>query len=332
MHYLSYKIPRQRLVLKGTRIGLGMAALGRPEYINIRKYPDPDKSKSAYKESAFKVLDLAYEKGLRHFDTAASYGKGEQFLLEWNQIRAHEDVELSTKWGYSYVADWEIGFRGKHEVKEHSLAKLKEQWQYSKKLLPRLSTYQIHSATFESGVLQNSEVLLALGAIKSKTGIKIGLSVSGANQEAILQAALLVETNQKPLFDSFQVTYNILEQSCHSVLKEILCTGKTVMIKEALANGRLLKNENFPHYGKLYKSLEKLSKKYRVGADAISLRFVMDHLKPQLVLSGASNTTQLRENLKAMDFQLTDEELKCLASLGAETNYYWKERQLLEWQ
>lgn len=309
-----------------------MAALGRPEYINIRRHPDPDKSKSAYKEMALKVLDLAYDKGVRHFDTAASYGTGERFLLEWNQIRARKDVEFSTKWGYSYVADWEIGFRGKHEVKEHSLAKLKEQWQYSKKLLPRLSTYQIHSATFESGVLKNSQVLSELGAIKNKTGIKIGLSASGPDQASILKAALLVEVNQKPLFESFQVTYNILEQSCHTVLKEIISAGKTVMIKEALANGRLFKNENFPHYGKLYKSLEKLSKKYRVGQDAISLRFVMDHLKPELVLSGASNTTQLKENLKVLGFQLTDEELKHLASLSADVHYYWKERQLLEWQ
>lgn len=332
MHDLSFEIQRQRIVLKGTKIGLGMAALGRPEYINIRRHPDPDKSKTAYKKSAFKVLDLAYEMGVRHFDTAASYGIGEQFLLEWNEIHAYKDVEFSTKWGYSYVADWEIGYRGKHEVKEHSLSKLKEQWQYSKKLLPRLGTYQIHSATFESGVLENSPVLSELSAIKKKTGIKIGLSVSGPDQAALLQAALLVQTGQKPLFDSFQVTYNILEQSCHSVLREIISAGKTLMIKEAMANGRLFKNENFPHYDKLYRSLEALSEKYRVGPDAVALRFVIDHLKPQLLLSGASNTLQLRENMKALDFQLTDEESGHLSSLSADPHDYWKERQVLAWQ
>ncbi len=332
MHDLSCKIRRQRIVLNHTKIGLGMAALGRPEYINIRRHPDPDKSKSAYKESAFKVLDLAYEKGVRHFDTAASYGIGEQFLLEWYQIHAYKDVEFSTKWGYSYVADWEIGYGGKHEVKEHSLAKLKEQWLQSKNLLPGLSTYQIHSATFESGVLKNSPVLLELQEIKNRTGIKIGLSVSGPDQAAVLEAALLVKTGQKPLFDSFQVTYNILEQSCHSVLRDIISSGKTVMIKEALANGRIFKNERFSHYGKLYKSLEALSNKYGVGADAIALRFVIDHLKPQILLSGASNTLQLSENLKALDFQLTNEELQHLRTLSADVHYYWQERQLLEWQ
>jgi hypothetical protein len=34
--------------------------------------------------------------------------------------------------GYTYVANWELGFSGTHEVKEHSLDKLLEQWQISK--------------------------------------------------------------------------------------------------------------------------------------------------------------------------------------------------------
>jgi hypothetical protein len=29
--------------------------------------------------------------------------------------------------GYTYVANWELGFSGTHEVKEHSLDKLLEQ-------------------------------------------------------------------------------------------------------------------------------------------------------------------------------------------------------------
>jgi hypothetical protein len=40
--------------------------------------------------------------------------------------------------GYTYVANWELGFSGTHEVKEHSLDKLLEQWQISKNLQPAL--------------------------------------------------------------------------------------------------------------------------------------------------------------------------------------------------
>ena len=156
-------------------IGLGMAALGRPEYINIRTQPVSDTSVNAFQQNSFTVLDAAYAAGIRFFDTAPSYGKGESFLNTWNATRKHQDVVLSSKWGYTYVADWNLGYKGFHEIKEHSLAKLQEQWKYSKKLLPNLKLYQIHSATFESGVLANETVLDALYDLKRSVGVKIGV-------------------------------------------------------------------------------------------------------------------------------------------------------------
>ena len=142
-----------------TRIGLGLAAIGRPEYINIREHADVDKAEKSYRLRAMDLLEFGYLRGIRDFDTAASYGKGEQFLKEWYQDTRYPDVRLSSKWGYTYKANWEIGYNGPHEVKEHSLSKLQEQWSGAKELLPGLKIYQIHSATFESGVLENKEVL-----------------------------------------------------------------------------------------------------------------------------------------------------------------------------
>lgn len=314
-----------------TEIGLGLAALGRPEYINVRSQLDPDKSVEAYRSNALRVMDFAYENGIRHFDTAASYGKGEQFLRDWNTKNAYNDVKLSSKWGYSYVANWEIGFNGQHEIKEHSLAKLQEQWLEAQKLLPALDTYQIHSATFESGVLENSDVLQALHLIKETTGIKIGLSVSGANQSEVLEAAFNIKVNDNSLFDSFQVTFNILEQSTYKVLQKILQHNKNVIIKEGLANGRLIENINYEHYKSLYKRLNELSEKYGVGVDAIALRFIMDYLKPQLVLSGASSIRQLNENMQARTFVLNKNELSDLKSFASEPKQYWQERSSLSW-
>jgi aryl-alcohol dehydrogenase-like predicted oxidoreductase len=317
--------------LNKTKIGLGLAALGRPEYINIRQQQDADKSESAFKDNAFKVLDDAYKNGVRHFDTAPSYGKGEQFLIDWHAKNQHPDVHLSTKWGYTYVANWEIGFQGAHEVKEHSLEKLLEQWERSKKLLPALNLYQIHSATFESGILENQEALNQLYKIKQETGIQIGLTTSGVNQAKIIEAALNIKINGDLLFDSFQVTYNILETSSHKVQKSALAQGKTIIVKEALANGRIFKNEAFNHYQPLYSMLSKLSIKYQVGVDAVALRYVIDALQPHLVLSGASNTEQLLQNLKAYDFCLTSEEIQTLQTLKMDTQDYWKERQSMTW-
>jgi len=314
-----------------TKIGLGLAALGRPEYINIRDGNTPNKSQEAFMENAFSVLNFAYKQGIRYFDTAPSYGKGEQFLINWNSKYQHKDVTLSTKWGYTYVADWELGFSGAHEIKEHSLDKLLEQWKISKKLQPALKIYQVHSATFESGVLENKDVLKRLYELKIQTGLQIGITTSGINQSEIIKAALKIKIEKEYLFDSYQVTYNILEQSTQAILKHLLQLGKTVIIKEALANGRMFKNEKFSHYQKLYNVLDSLAKKYQVGTDAVVLRFVMDNLEPTYVLSGASNKEQLEQNIKAQNFKLEKEELAVLKFFKTAPEEYWEERNKLLW-
>ncbi len=317
--------------MTNTKIGLGLAALGRPEYINIKDSSSQDKSQEAFMKNALNVLNFAYDKGVRYFDTAPSYGKGEQFLINWNAHFQHADVTLSTKWGYTYMADWELGYIGAHEVKEHSLSKLIAQWEISKKLQPALKIYQVHSATFESGILENKDVLNKLYELKKQTGLQIGITTSGVKQSEIIEAALKVKINNEDLFDSYQVTYNILEQSTHIILKELLKQQKTVIIKEGLANGRLFKNEKFSHYKEVYAALDVLAKKYNVGADAIALRFVMDYLEPTYVLSGALSKEHLKQNIKAQYFTLDAKELELLASFKMMPYEYWEERNKLAW-
>ncbi|MBT2161781.1 aldo/keto reductase [Zobellia barbeyronii] len=313
-----------------TQIGLGMAALGRPEYINIDA-GNRDKSEVAFRANALKVLDEAYEKGVRYFDTAPSYGKGEEFLKAWHNSRKHTDVVLGTKWGYTYVANWELGYDGPHEVKEHSLEKLTEQWQVSKELLPSLEYYQIHSATFESGVLQNKPVLEKLLDIKRTTGLKIGMSTSGPNQKEVIENALQIRIDGEVVFDSFQVTFNMLEQAVLPVLRDIKLQGKKLIVKEAMANGRVFKNEKYPQYQSLYATLQTLAKRYEVGVDAIALRYVMDAIQPDYVLSGAADINQLEQNLKANSFTLNEEELAELTKAKVNSKVYWEERSQLSW-
>jgi aryl-alcohol dehydrogenase-like predicted oxidoreductase len=317
--------------LSSTKIGLGLAAIGRPEYINVRQVVDVDKSEQYYRDNAFKMLDFAYSRGIRHFDTAPSYGKGEEFLQQWYKENPYDDLIFSTKWGYTYVANWNLGYNGAHEIKEHSIHKLLEQWSVSKHLLPALKVYQIHSATFESAVLENAEVLQKLYEIKRKTGLKMGVSVSGEHQSEIIACASQIKIKEEPLFESFQVTYNILETSSHDILRSLIKAGKLVIIKEALANGRIFRNDGYKHYSDLYTELNNLSEKYRVSVDAIALRFIMDHLQPGVILSGASNTRQLSENMKALKFTLENQELISLKQHKLNPDAYWNERKHLQW-
>ncbi len=306
-------------------IGLGLAALGRPEYINIRANSSIDKTEKAFRKNAFSVLDEAYKKGIRFFDTAPSYGKGEQFLVEWNNNRKYPDVVLSTKWGYTYVANWELGYKGSHEVKEHSWSKLIEQWEISKILLPNLDVYQIHSATFESGVLENKKILQKLFEIKREFGVKIGLTTSGVKQKEIIERALKIRLDNEELFDSYQVTYNVFEQDTFEVLKRLKDVNKFVIIKEGLANGRVFLDS------KAKLKLIDIANKYKVGIDALALRFCKDTIMPDVVLSGAFDVVQLNENLKASTFVLEDEDIEVLKKLKITSEVYWKERSQLSW-
>ncbi len=126
---------------------------------------------------AHTVLDAAWERGIRYFDAARSYGRAEEFLSTWLSSReiSPADVTIGSKWGYTYTAGWQIEAQ-QHEVKEHTLPVFERQIRESRALLgPYLKLYQIHSATLDSGVLENQEVLRGLAELRDE-GCVIGLS------------------------------------------------------------------------------------------------------------------------------------------------------------
>ena len=311
-------------------LGLGTAALGRPQYINIRKDKNSHSDLASFKQESFKVLEEAYQLGIRYFDTAPGYGLAEDLLLEWLQTKQDPSLQIATKWGYTYVANFDAKAKV-HEVKEHSIAKLKEQWQVSKAFLPHLKIYQIHSATLETGVLNNAEVLQQLAFLKKEHGLHIGITTTGSNQLEVLKKAIDVSVEGEPLFDGFQITYNILDQSLESIANTLEKQNKKIIIKEAVANGRIFRNSNYSHYTALYDALETLAAKYQVGVDAIALKFCQQNIKNSLVLSGASTVAQLKQNLQAAKITLSEEEINLLKSFKTDPNYYWQERKELAW-
>ena len=312
------------------QLGLGTAALGRPQYINVRQESCDNSDLEMFRKQSFKVLENAYNSGIRYFDTAPGYGLAEELVLEWLQTKNDTSIEIGTKWGYTYTANFDVNATV-HEVKEHSLSKLKEQWNFSKQLLPYLNVYQIHSTTLETGVLENTAVLEYLAFLKKEHHLKIGLTTTGTNQVEVLKKGLSVLVDGKQLFDLFQVTYNFLDQSLREISAELIRQNKTIVIKEALANGRIFRNSNYPHYDKMYACLEDLAKKNKVGIDAISLQYCAQTIPESIILSGASSCNQLEENLKTNDFSLSNEEIEILNSFKVTPEFYWKERKQLQW-
>ncbi|AWW00886.1 oxidoreductase [Arcticibacterium luteifluviistationis] len=313
-------------------MGLGTAAIGRPLYINVNQGVGNGEpfSLPEFKKKGFQVLEDAYNKGVRYFDTSPGYGIAEELLVNWLKEKKDLSIQVSTKWGYTYVANFDPNAKV-HEEKEHSLVNLNKQWELSKQLLPYLKVYQIHSATFDTGVLDNVEVLKRLHELKKEYKLSIGLSTTGDNQTEVLEKALAIQVEGETLFQSFQCTFNILDQSVLKYKDALEKLSGPFIIKEALANGRLIPNQSYSEYSGLYNLMTSLALKYAVGADAIALRFCMETFPAAMVLSGANNNMHLEANLKANQFSLTQTEMEQLNAFGIASENYWKERKQLEW-
>jgi aryl-alcohol dehydrogenase-like predicted oxidoreductase len=310
--------------LQVTPIGLGLAALGRPGYINLDRDRDlgRDRSVEALRERAHEVLDMAWSAGIRYVDVARSYGLAEQFLADWLVARRidPDGIVVGSKWGYTYTADWQVG-AAVNEVKDLSLETLRRQIGESRSTLGSwLRLYQIHSATLESGVLADTAVLAEL-ARSREDGLVIGLSVSGPHQAETIRRALEVRVDGFRLFGSVQATWNLLEPSAGEALSEAHQAGLGVIVKEALANGRLLE----------VKPLGRLARHFDVTPDAIAIAAALAQPWADFVLSGAVTSEQLRSNVAAADIALELVDLEGLAALAEDPATYWAMRSELAW-
>jgi len=312
-------------------IGLGLAALGRPGYINLGHAQDLGSGTdiATMERHAHEVLDAAWAAGVRYFDAARSYGRAEAFLGSWLHSRhlSPADVTIGSKWGYTYTANWQVEAE-KHEVKEHSLPVLQRQSGESRALLGDfLDLYQIHSATLDSGVLQNKAVLDELARLKAG-GLKIGLSLSGERQAETLYRALEIKTaDGRLLFDAVQATWNLLEQSAGPALQAAHDAGLGIIVKEALANGRLTPRSHEPKMD----LLRQLAAAQATTMDALALAAVLAQPWAGVVLSGAAAVAHLQANVKAVDVTWDEETAVRLQSLVEPPAQYWQTRSQLAW-
>jgi aryl-alcohol dehydrogenase-like predicted oxidoreductase len=304
-----------------TWFGLGLAALGRPGYLNLGHGADLSERRSieALEQHTHGMLDSAWESGIRYFDAARSYGRAEAFLASWLSARnvMPNSITVGSKWGYRYTADWQVD-ASVHEVKDLSVGHLGSQYRETADLLGSyLSLYQIHSATAE--VLEDRAVLERLAGIRSQ-GVVIGLSVSGPQQGATIQRASEIEANGAPLFGTVQATWNLLEPSAGPALAEAHDAGLGVIIKEALANGRLTARDQTVA-GEVVRWLP------GTAPDVAALAAALAQPWADVVLSGASTIDQLSSNLEALSIADPGD----LPPIAETPETYWSKRSSLPW-
>jgi len=187
-----------------------------------------------------------------------------------------------------------------HEEKELSLARFTAQLAETRALLgAHLGLYQIHSATAESGCLEDTSLLRALvegrraGAYRA-----VGLTLSGPTSARALEQARAARADGEPVFDVVQATFNCLEPSLAAPLAAAHDAGLGVIVKEALANGRLTPANTRPEDASLLGALGETAGRLGCGIDQLALAFVLAQPFVDVVLSGAATTAQLASHLK----------------------------------
>ncbi len=304
------QMPRTTLGRDGpavSRIGLGLAALGRPGYLVIGHDRDlgEDRSVEVLEDRTHRVLDEAAAAGITYVDAARSYGLAEAFLASWPGLGSGTTV--GSKWGYTYTAGWRVDAE-QHEVKDHSAATFRRQRAETAALLgDHLDLYQVHSATLDSGILDDAEVLEALRA----EPVAVGLTVSGPDQAAVVRRALALPDTP---FRCVQATWNLLEPSVGPALAEAHAAGWGVIVKEAVANGRLTDRGDARLDGP-------------APTDALAIAAALAQPFVDVVLSGAATVAHLGSNLTALAVDPDDVPPVAPEDPAA----YWARRSVLPW-
>lgn len=316
-----------------TKFGLGTAAVGRPGYITLGRDRDlpEDRTVEALRARTHALLDAAWAAGVRYFDTARSYGRAEEFVGAWLAARPElaREVVVGSKWGYTYTADWRASGVPVHEVKEHTVEVFDRQIEQTRVALGRNPhVYLVHSVTPDSPALTDSKLLARLAALSAE-GVRVGLSTSGPAQAQVVRAALEVTVDGRPVFAAVQSTWNLLEPSAGPALAEAHSAGWLVVVKEAMANGRLAGRNAV---GPAMAALRTAAAVVGVPEDALALAAAAARPWADIVLSGAATLDQLASNLTAAELTLAPDTLADLAALAEPAATYWRTRAELPWE
>jgi aryl-alcohol dehydrogenase-like predicted oxidoreductase len=128
-----------------------------------------------------------------------------------------------------------------------------------------------------------------------------------------------------------QATWNLLEPSAGPALMEAHSAGLGVIIKEALANGRLTFRNQQPEFSPKLSILRTEAKKLNRSIDALILAACLNQPFVDVVLSGAATMEQLLSNAQASDLEIGPDTMARLSALAEPAEVYWITRSQLPW-
>ncbi len=294
-------------------------------------------------EEASKLVDICLDAGINSFDTADGYSRGvsEEVLGKAISNKRREDIIISTKVFYPMGSGkHDLGLSRRHIIQacEASLKRLGTDY---------IDLYQLHE---HDGYTPLEESLAALETLVQQ-GKVCYVGCSNFSGWHLMKAlAIQDKRNYQPMI-SQQVYYSLAARELEDELVPLsldqnigmliwsplsfgLLSGKYRRDCPKPANTRLAHWETPGEvdYDKLYSivdELEAIAKERNKTIPQVAINWLLQRPSVTSVIIGARNEAQLKENLGAVDWSLTEEEMKRLNNVSARIKPYPYWHQLL---
>ncbi|MBK1878775.1 aldo/keto reductase [Pelagicoccus mobilis] len=236
-------------------------------------------------KDAQETIESAIEGGIRFFDTAEGYGKGESEIRYGKYLtpKFRDNVFLMTK---TNSKDAETA----RQHLEASLSRMKTDY---------LDLWQIHSLESPENVDQRVEAGLLEVLLKAKEEGKVRyLGFTGhRNPEAHLR--MLEKSEALDLFDTCQMPVNVMDPNYHSFVEQVTPVLQrrdiALLAMKTLADGRFFGMKAMPKRGAIWQT-ENPAIPARISImDALHFAWA---LPTSTLITGAENASLIREKIE----------------------------------
>lgn len=275
------------------KLCLGTVQFGMNYGINNKKGQPP-------KKNVFEMLDIAIEKGISVFDTAAAYGCAEDLFGEYIAERGYRNkIKIISKLRPNLINE---DCKKPQAVVEEEIKK-----SLMKMNIDILDGYLLHTPTD----FYNSGIMEGLKRSKEKELVKnIGVS--------IYELEHAVDVVKSGLVDYIQVPYSIFDQRMDKgdFFESAKKNNIKVYARSAFLQGLVLMNENeiprhLEHVKEYLKKFDEIIKDYGVTRLEAAIDFTYDHPGVDYWVFGVDNKEQLLQDIEIVTKErLTDEYLK----------------------
>ncbi len=292
---------------------------------------------------AIEAIHAGLDYGMSSIDTAAVYGFGlsEEIVGKAIRQQQRDKIQILTKFGLR----WDIE-KGERHIKDtpDRNGKLIDVYKYATKesviweceqSLQRLSTdyidlYQIH---WPDPTTPISETMEALSILKEQGKIREG-AVCNYNLSQLKEAEkyFSLASNQVPYsmllrdYEKEEFPYCIDQNIgilAYSSMQRGILTGKFSpdhQFKEGdhRASNKYFQPENIERINGFLNKIRPIAAAHEVTLAQLVLRWTIDQPGLTVALAGARNAKQAKENARAADIKLTEEEEKKISNLLSE--------------